>query len=205
MYSLSLIHVWNAMSKRPLTPGEITLAKTVFGDSIDYARVRLHNKRILPPGIQKRHQAVAKGSDISFPRDAYAPDFSAETNPQKQSVFIHELVHVWQHQNHVLSTPREALKETLKHKFNYSKSYLHSLSPDKDLTACGFEQQAAIVQDYFLLTRHGISKSYKGRRTAGDSDADLKQQYEKVLKRFLADPSYARGLKSRSRPGRRLT
>lgn len=187
------------MSKRPLTQGEIVLAKTVFGDSIDYARVRLHDKRILPPGIQKRHQAVAKGSDISFPRDAYAADFSAETNPQKQSVFIHELVHVWQHQNRVLSTPREALKETLKHKFNYSKSYLHKLSPEKDLTRYGFEQQAAIIQDYFLLSRNGVAKSYKGRRLAGENDPDLKQQYEKVLGRFLKDPSYAHGLRDQPR------
>jgi hypothetical protein len=190
------------MSKRHLTPGEIALAKTVFGDSIDYARVWLHDKRILPPGIQKPHQAVAKGSDISFPRDAYAADFSAETNPQKQSVFIHELVHVWQHQNRVLSTPREAVKETLRHKFNYSKSYLHKLSPDKDLTAYGFEQQAAIIQDYFLLSRHGIKKSYKGRRLTGENDAHLKQQYEKVLAHFLKDRSYARGLQDRPKCGR---
>ncbi|MEZ0224896.1 MAG: DUF4157 domain-containing protein [Alphaproteobacteria bacterium] len=192
------------MSKRHLTPGEIALAKTVFGDSLDYARVRLHNKRILPPGIQHRHQAVAKGSDISFPRDAYAPDFSAETNPQKQSVFIHELVHVWQHQNRILSTPREALKETLKHKFNYSKSYLHKLSPDKELTQYGFEQQAAIIQDYFLLSRHGIAKSYKGRRVTGENDTDLKPRYEKVLARFLKDPSYARGLQDRPQRRRRF-
>ncbi|TAL38095.1 MAG: DUF4157 domain-containing protein [Alphaproteobacteria bacterium] len=191
------------MSKRPLTPGEIALAKTVFGDSVDYARVRLHDKRILPPGIQHKHQAVAKGSDISFPRDAYAADFSAETNPQKQSVFIHELVHVWQHQNRVLSTPREALKETLKHKFNYSKSYLHRLSPDKDLTRYGFEQQAAIIQDFFLFSRHGIAKSYKGRRLTGESDKDLKQQYEKVLAKFLKDPSYARGLRDQPRRPKR--
>lgn len=181
------------MSKRPLTKGEIALAKTVFGDSIDYATVRLHDKRILPPLIQKKHQAVAKGNDVSFPRDAYAPDFAKEADPLKQSVFIHELTHVWQHQNKVVSTSREALKETLKHKFNYSKCYLHCLSPVKDIVDYGFEQQAAIVQDYFLLSRHGVALSYKGRRRDSASDAPLKEQYEKVLAKFLKDPSYARG------------
>ena len=183
------------MAHRPLTPGEIALAKTVFGDSLDYAAVRLHDRRILPPVIQKRHQAVAKGNDISFPRSAYAGDFSKEPDPNKQSVFIHELTHVWQHQNKVVSTPKEAVKETLKHAFNYSKAYLHTLSHARDLTDYGFEQQAAIVQDYFLLSRHGIAKSYKGRRTAGETDPDLKAQYEKVLSRFLKDPAYAQAYK----------
>jgi hypothetical protein len=189
------------MAHRPLTPGEISLAKTVFGGSIDYAAVRLHDRRILPPVIQKKNQAVAKGNDISFPRDAYSDDFSQEADAAKQSVFIHELVHVWQHQNKVLSTPREAVKEMLKHKFNYSKAYLHSLSAAKDLTDYGFEQQAAIIQDYFLLSRHGIATSYKSRRAAGLTDPDLKAQYEKVLDQFLKNPAYAR-VKSK-RPPRR--
>jgi hypothetical protein len=186
------------MSKRPLTPGEIDLARTVFGGSIDYARVRLHDKRILPFGLQKKHQAVAKGDNISFPRSAYAPDFSAEKDAVKQSVFIHELVHVWQHQNHVLSTPREALKETLKHKFNYSKAYPYRLDAHADLTGYGFEQQAAMIQDYFLLTR-GESKSFKGRRLDAPGP-ELKQQYEYVLARFLKDPAYARDTRKRRGP-----
>jgi hypothetical protein len=188
------------MSKRPLTEGEIALAKTVFGDSIDYAAVRLHDKRILPPLIQKKHQAVAKGNDISFPRDAYAPDFSKETDALKQSVFIHELTHVWQHQNKVVSTPREAVKETLKHKFNYSKCYLYKLDAHADLISYGFEQQAAIVQDYFLLSKHGVALSYKGRRRASENDATLRAQYEKVLAHFLKDPSYARKRSARIKP-----
>jgi hypothetical protein len=189
------------MSRRPLTAGEIALAKTVFGDSIDYAAVRLHDRRILPPIIQHRHQAVAKGNDISFPRSAYAADFSKETDALKQSVFIHELTHVWQHQNGVVSTPRAALKETLKHKFNYLKCYLHSISAEKDLTDYGFEQQAAIVQDYFLLSRHGISASYKNRRGDDAADPELKGRYEKVLARFLENPAYARRPKKARRHG----
>lgn len=176
------------MAKRRLTAGEIALAKTVFGDSVDYGAIWLHDKRILPPGIQHRHQAVAKGNDISFPRSAYAEDFSAETDAKKQSVFIHELTHVWQHQNKVCSTAWEATKETLRHFFNYQKAYLHRLEPGRDLMSYGFEAQAAIVQDYFLLTRHGVSESFKSRRQ--EKPADLKERYEAVLAKFLRDPKY---------------
>ena len=180
------------MAKRRLTAGEIALARTVFGDSIDYDAVRLHNKRLLPFGIQERHQAMAYRSHTSFPRNAYSDDFSKETDPNKQSVFIHELVHVWQHQNRVLSTPKEAARETLKHKFNYQKSYHYTLMPKRDLTAYGFEQQAAIVQDYFLLSRHGIEQSFKNRRRPGHNPQTLQQNYEAVLKNFLNNPAYAR-------------
>jgi len=188
------------MQPRRLTEGEITLAKSVFGDAIDYARVSLHGKRILPPGIQRKHQAVAVGNRISFPRDAYSDDFSKETNPNKQSVFIHELVHVWQHQNHVLSTPREAVRETLKHKFNYSNSYHYTLLPKRDLTSYGFEQQAAIVQDYFLLTRHNTEASFKNRRRPGANPTTLKKNYEAVLEKFLQNPSYAKRSKTHHQP-----
>ncbi|HYD19013.1 MAG TPA: hypothetical protein VEF76_11090 [Patescibacteria group bacterium] len=177
------------MAKRRLTAGETALAKTVFGDSVDYARVWLHDRRILPFGFQRREQAVAKANHISFPRSAYAEDFSKETDAQKQSVFIHEMTHVWQHQNKVVHTPLAAFKETLRHKFNYQKCYLHRLDPAKDLLGYGFEQQAAIVQDYFLLTRHSVTASFKNRRL--ECPEDLLAKYERVLNQFLKDPGYA--------------
>lgn len=184
------------MRHRRLTEGEIALAKTVFGDAVDYGRVRLYPRRILPPGLQHRHQAVAVGDRISFPRSAYSADFSKEPDAQKQSVFIHELVHVWQHQNRVLSTPREALRETLKHKFNYARSYPYRLDPARDLTSYGFEQQAAMIQDYFLLTHHGAAASFKNRRIDSGTAQDMLPKYEAVLKNFLQNPRYAARPKS---------
>ncbi|MCW2756144.1 MAG: hypothetical protein JWQ32_3555 [Marmoricola sp.] len=179
------------MSKRLLTAGEIALARTMFGDSIDYAAVRLYNRRILPPLIQHKHQAVAHADNISFPRSAYSDDFSRETDAKKQSVFIHELTHVWQHQNGIVSTTKEAIRETLRHKFNYAKCYLYDLNAGKDLTAYNFEQQAAIVQDYFPLTHHGTTQSFKNRRLTQGDAASLKKAYDAVLGNFLKNPGYA--------------
>ncbi len=178
------------MSKRLLTAGEIALARTVFGDAIDYAAVRLHDRRILPPLIQHRHQAVAHADNISFPRSAYSDDFSLEADSKKQSVFIHELTHVWQHQNGVVSTTKEAIRETLRHKFNYAKCYFYDLKPGKDLTHYNFEQQAAMVQDYFLLTRHKTTESFKNRRLTQGDAASLKAAYEGVLGNFIKNPGY---------------
>ena len=66
----------------------------------------------------------------------------------------------------------------------------------KDLLDYNMEQQASIVQDYFVLkNKHG-------------HDDGEKQLFEKVLKNFIADPSYAKraafpspfGLKKRPKP-----
>jgi len=189
------------MSHRPLTPGEIALARTMFGDSLDYAAVRLHDRRILPPGLQDRHQAVAVNNDISFAGTSYSDDFGAEPDGVKQSVFIHEMCHVWQHQNRVLSTAREGVREMLRHGFNYGAAYPYDLRNGRDLTDYGFEQQAAMVQDYFLLTRHGDTGSFKNRRLTRGDAATLKRKYESVLKNFLKDPAYARGRRDRKRRG----
>lgn len=174
--------------QRRLTPGEVDLAKTVFGDSIDYSAVRVHDHRLMPPGLQEKTCAMALGNELSFPGDTHNADFSQESDIRKQSVFIHEMTHVWQHQNKVVSLPVAWAKEMLRHKFDYAKSYPYALDAAKDLTDYRFEQQAAIVQDYFLLKRYGLILSYKERR---QTRAD-KNLYESVLARFLKNPAYAR-------------
>lgn len=42
---------------RPLTPGETALARSVFRDAIDYARVRIHNRKWA--FFQPRHVTMA--------------------------------------------------------------------------------------------------------------------------------------------------
>lgn len=180
------------MASRSLTKGEIDLARKIFGDSIDYAAIKLYDRRIFPPPIQQKDRAMAGRNALSFPGVDYSPDFSLEPNLQKKSVFIHELVHVWQHQNKVLNTYKEFAREMLRHKFQYSKAYFYQLEPGKDLTDYNLEQQAGIVQDYFRLKEQKVSASYKGRRLNTGDDATLKALYESVLENFLKNPSYVR-------------
>lgn len=179
------------MPYRSLTKGETDLARKIFGNSIDYGAVRLYDRRIFPPPIQAKGRAMAGKNAVSFPGEAYSPDFSAESDPVRKSVFIHELVHVWQHQNKVLNTYKEFGREMLRHKFRYGKAYFYQLEAGKDLTAYNLEQQAGIIQDYFLLTEEGTSDSYKNRRLNSEKDAALAALYENVLKDFLINPGYA--------------
>ena len=87
----------NDPASRPLTSGEIELARSVFGDAIDYARVRMVRRRWWP--FQPRNVAMAPTGSIHFHphSDLWSEDFAGE-NLSKQGIFIHELTHVWQSQ-----------------------------------------------------------------------------------------------------------
>ena len=61
---------------RSLTPGEIALARSVFGDAIDYERVRMVRGKWWP--FQPKRSAMAPMGNIYFHPDGggWAEDFS---------------------------------------------------------------------------------------------------------------------------------
>jgi hypothetical protein len=157
---------------RELTTGETELARQVFGDSIDYAAVRIHDRAYVP--FQPKSSGMTPRGEL-YMRDCYSADYS-QGNIYDSALFIHEMTHVWQYQNKILDPIAEAFKLQLKHKFNYAAAYEFTLDKNKDLTNYGMEQQAAIIEQYFML---------KG------TQADVKL-HEDVLKKFLNNPAYAR-------------
>jgi len=86
-------------SQRPLTGGEIALARAAFGDKIAYARVRLSdgpgNQPLAHLAFAKGNPAITVGSTVYFKSD-YCPDFSAPG--ARGDNFIHEMTHVWQYE-----------------------------------------------------------------------------------------------------------
>src|SRR5436190_16561174 len=82
---------------RSLTEGEVLLARSMFGDAIDYGRVRIVRGKWWP--FQHRGIVMAPTGNIHFHPDdpRLVEDFS--TAPlDLQGLFIHELTHVWQTQ-----------------------------------------------------------------------------------------------------------
>ena len=133
------------MDKRPLTPGEVDLARSVFGDSIDYSRVRLIRGKWWP--LHPRNAAMAPMGDIWFHPEggAWSDDFSRETLGRR-GFFIHELTHVWQTQaKGLLYLP------LMRHPFC---RYDYRLKPGRRFDRYGLEQQAEIVRHAFLAA-HG--------------------------------------------------
>ncbi len=146
-----------------MTPGEVELARTVFGDAIDYGAVQIRRRKFFP--FQPRKITMAPCGHLHFhPRgQAYCDDFST-VDMLRQGLFIHELTHVWQTQtrgNWYLLLRRHPLCR-----------YGYSLRPGQPFTSYGIEQQAEIVKHAFWL-RHGV-------KVAGIAD---KAAYD-VLVRF---------------------
>jgi len=128
---------------RPLTEGERALAASVFGGTIDYDAVRI--ARTKWAFFQPRDTVMAPSGCIHFhPRGTqYRDDFGAAALTD-QGLFIHEMVHVWQHQ-------RGIFLPLARHPFC---RYTYALKPGQPLHRYGIEQQGEIVRHAFLL-RHG--------------------------------------------------
>lgn len=147
------------MTSRPLTPAETALAAAVFGDAIDYAQVRLANRKWA--FFQPRETVMAPRGCIHFhPRGSLYCDDFGDAHADAQGLFIHEMTHIWQHQ-HGIFLP------LARHPFC---RYGYSLKPGWPLKRYGIEQQAEIVRHAFLLRA--------GRIVPGAPDL---RQYETLL------------------------
>ena len=135
-----------AGGERPLTAGEIALARSVFGDAIDLAPVRIRRRKWF--AFQAAGTTMAPCGHLHFhPRSAnYSDDFGS-ASPALQGHFIHEMTHVWQSQ----ARGRFYLP-LMRHPFC---RYGYRLKPGWPLERYGLEQQAEIVRHAFLL-RKGV-------------------------------------------------
>lgn len=168
-------------TKRALTEGEIALAKTIFGTSIDYAKVVVHNHKISP--LQPDNFNAAPDGNLYMIKN-YSDDFS-KSPAEDRAALMHELTHVWQIQNNTMNLKVAFVKETLKAKFNYFATNNYTLKAGKDLNQYGFEQQAGIVEDFVLLS-NGKAPLYNQSKTH-----DI-EEYKAALKNIVANPAYAR-------------
>ena len=139
---------------RPLTPGEIELARSMFGDAIDYGRVRLVRRKWWP--FQPKGIVMAPTGNIHFHPDSplWSEDFSKE-RLSLQGLFIHEMTHVWQAQ-----TRGRFYLLLMRHPFC---RYSYQLVEGRPFDRYGLEQQAELVRHRFLADRgqrnRGVNRS----------------------------------------------
>lgn len=135
-----------ALTSRPLTPGERALAASVFGSSIDYDPVRVHRRKWFP--FQPRNIVMAPRGHLHFhPRGHLWSDDFAAAPLHSQGLFIHEMTHVWQAQKR-----GSWYLVLMRHPFC---RYHYSVRPGWPLHRYGLEQQAEIVRHAFLLREGG--------------------------------------------------
>ena len=129
---------------RPLTQGEIELARSMFGDAIDYGPVKLVRRKWWP--FQPRGIVMAPTGNIHFhpASPLWSEDFSKE-RLSLQGLFIHEMTHVWQAQ-----TRGKFYLVLMRHPFcRYSYDLVEGQSFDR----YGLEQQAELIRHRFLADR----------------------------------------------------
>jgi hypothetical protein len=155
---------------RALTTGERHLLASIFRDAIDYDAIRIVRGHAF--ALQDDATYVTLGDRIYVPAPLYHADYARMT-ATAQAVLVHEVTHVWQRASgmHVAA---QAIAAFIRHGGRYDRTYPYRLSPGRDLLDYGIEQQASILADYFLAR-----------------GADVRR-YREVLRRFLADPKYAR-------------
>ena len=170
-----------AACARPLTPGETAFAHDMFGPALDTSKVRVrvgagltplprpaplpparHSRADIPKGLCTRTPqprrirwpaAFALGNSIFFKRDYYAadtfPGWPAHVLMPQGLIMAHELTHVWQWQNRATThySPLRPLAEAARKADPY---YWNGTGP-RPFAAYGFEQQAALVEDYLCF------------------------------------------------------
>lgn len=137
------------------------MARSVFGDAIDYARVRVVRGSFLPFNLQDQNTAMTPRGSIHFMPAQYRLDFSREDAGGKL-FFIHEMVHVWQWQlgyNCML----HGLLLALSGGYFRQRAYRYDIrNQPRRLASYNMEQQAELIAHYFGATQLGLA-SYRAQ------------------------------------------
>lgn len=159
------------------------MSRLVFGDAIDYSKVRIHNREYLWFGLQPDDTAMAPNGHIYFNPKYFKEDFSSSPLSD-QMWLIHEMTHVWQHQLGYPVKWRGALRMGL--------SYKYKLEPGRTLGDFNMEAQGNILADYYVLKFKGLPGMLAEANHRNDPQALA--LFEQVLAEFLQRPSDKRNL-----------
>lgn len=164
---------------RLITTGEIALARKIYGYNLWYNKIWIHRNSYLPFNLQPDDIAMSPDGEMWFREETYSVDFSREHSLAKKHRFMHEMMHVWQHQHGMFVRTRGL--------FSRFADYYYSLDR-KNLLDYGLEQQASIVSDYWLLLNYGFfgnNDIHKYRDYhSNESIQSLIAKYKKILKGF---------------------
>lgn len=163
------------MPTRPLSSSEVSEAQLVFGDGLDYNRVRITEGNYFPPNFaadigaffqgKKRtwDNAITLGNTVYFPRTLRTSADDIAKDLTDISWLMHELTHVWQYQRFGLRYLYETIKVQLQlgmGAYNYAgkhgtkKAAMRAAVADKlSLVAFNFEQQGDIARDYYFALK----------------------------------------------------
>jgi hypothetical protein len=176
---------------RGLTSGERALLASLFHDSLRYDNIQVIDGKF---AFQPNNVYMTPRGNIYAPGELFEADFSASgVSARRQAVFVHEITHVWQFENG-MDLVAQGLAAFAKAGGSYERAYPYTLARGRDLVDYGMEQQASIVEDYFLITKFHHSPQRIENAVDGASRDAL---YAAVLDKFLHDARYARAMSAK--------
>lgn len=125
---------------RPLTIQEKALAKSIFGDSIQYDLVKVDSQARF--GTKKIALAYVSFNTVNYLRKI------------DKAIFIHEMVHIWQFQQFGSIYIARAIKaQKSKEGYDYGGviNLYQVMLKGGSLLDFNFEQQADIIEDYYRI------------------------------------------------------
>lgn len=131
---------WLKFNSRKLTAREIKIAKSVFGDAIDYRKIRMDEKAFFGP--LSLHFAYVSFNTIN------------SWGKLSDAVLIHELVHIWQYrQMGICYMSRALMAQHSQMGYNYGgiNALCEYKIKLKNLFDFNLEQQADIVADFYRI------------------------------------------------------
>ncbi len=160
-------------SWRPLTPGEIALLTPIFRHGVDYAKVRIYSRKWNV--FQPDNIVMAPNGNIYWPLTAgYSPDISLSGS---KWLLVHEMTHVYQHQQGISVVSRRLLEGGIYH---------YVLDSRKTMNDYTLEQQGNMVADYHSCTTYSPVP-------------ECRKRFSPTLSGFLDDPHWLAKDESRRR------
>jgi hypothetical protein len=138
---------------RPLTENEMAIALSVFGEAINYEAIRMDEYAYFGP----------KQMNIAYVSFHTINSWGALS----KSVFIHELMHVWQYERMgAVYMPLALAAQRTAMGYNYGGVEMLWANAEQGLKAFNLEQQADIIADYYRIS-HDFQPRW-GRGTKKD-------------------------------------
>lgn len=126
-------------SVRPLNEYDLSLSRSILGDQTYLSLIQLNNNSI----YCRTNPVIAFVTGFVINYDRVISD----------DVLAHELIHVWQYVRvGIVYVPRALFAQKTKENYDYGgvKNLLSNIKNGKTITQYNYEQQAQIIQDFFI-------------------------------------------------------
>lgn len=165
---------------RHINAGEISYAREIFGDSLDYSKITITRDSLMSTGAPKTigntvHMRSKWGAE-QFTKDG-SGEYTLELTEAGRQLLVHEMTHVWQFQNGGLAYIPDSLVSQLRARLgsgsrNGAYDWRSAAKAGTPWADWNPEQQAELVEEYNRALRH-VKDATKRKALPAKADTDM--------------------------------